>query len=255
MQQYLYILSNPSMHGLIKIGKTTTSPNQRMSELHSTGVPTPFVLELSVEVDDCHASERAAHSALAKYRVAENREFFRASVAKALQTILPVIGNYKIHEVQSSHGIESIERELNNRRIEAERLAEARRAEIRRREIEQQQARERRNKELEMAIATEHQKLQRLGPRPIKKELPGIGTALWFAYFPIPIGWMVWLGALRIFDSKGETVGLVCIILLIAGYFANKIQKGYEAEFDRLNSPFVPIDNRISELKSELEKL
>ena len=105
------------MPGLIKIGKTATSPNQRMSELHSTGVPTPFVLELSVKVDDCHASERAAHSALAKYRVANNREFFRASVAKALQAILPVIGQYKIHEAQSSHGIESIERELNHRKL------------------------------------------------------------------------------------------------------------------------------------------
>jgi T5orf172 domain len=128
VQKYLYILSNPSMPGLIKIGKTTTSPNQRMSELHSTGVPTPFVLELSVEVHDCHASERATHSALAKYRVANNREFFRTSVKAALEAMLPVIGEYKIHEVQSSHGVKEIERELHRRRLdalEAERRAEA----------------------------------------------------------------------------------------------------------------------------------
>lgn len=226
-----------------------------MSELQSTGVPTPFVLELSVEVDDCHASERTAHGALAKYRVADNREFFRTSVENALKTILPVIGQYKIHKVRHSHGIETIVRELNGRRLEAERVAEARRAEIRRRKLEEKERLDKRKNELEMSIKAENQKLQQFGPRPIRKELPGIGTALWLAFFPIPIGWMVWLGALRIFDSKGETVGLVCILLLIGGYIAHKIERDYDEEYDRLNAPFVPIDNRLYELKSELDKL
>jgi len=255
MQQYLYILSNPSMPGLIKIGKTTTSPNQRMSELYSTGVPTPFVLELSVEIDDCHASERAAHGALAKYRVADNREFFKTSVENALKSILPVIGQYKIHEVQHSHGIETIERELNRRKLEVERAAEARRAEIRRREIEEKQRLDKRKNELELSIEAENQKLQQLGLRPIKKKLPGIGTALWFAYCPIPVGWMVWLGALWIFYPNGKTMGLVCILLLIGGYIAHKISKDYDDEFNRLNSPFESIDNRLYKLKSELDKL
>jgi len=226
-----------------------------MSELHSTGVPTPFILEFSVEVDDCNASEKAAHCALAKYRVAENREFFRLPVAKTLREILPVIGRYEIHEVKSSHGIESIERELNNKRLEAERHEEARREEIRRRELEQQRTRERRRKELETAISAEHQKLQQLGSRAVRKELPGIGIFLAFAYMPMPMGWIVWLGALRIFDSKGQTVGVACILLLIMGYIANKIDNGYRDEYEKANIPFSPIDNRIVELKAELRKL
>ena len=75
MKQYIYILSNPSMPGLIKVGKTTTHPDQRMSELHSTGVPTPFVFEFSAEVEDCSVSERKAHAELVDYRVSKNREF------------------------------------------------------------------------------------------------------------------------------------------------------------------------------------
>jgi hypothetical protein len=111
------------MPGLIKIGKTTTSPNQRMSELHSTGVPTPFVLELSVEVDDCHASEQAAHSALAKYRVADNREFFRVSVGAAVEAILPVIGEYELVEFNRLNDLFApLVNKLNELRSELEKI-------------------------------------------------------------------------------------------------------------------------------------
>lgn len=39
----VYVLSNPAMPGLVKIGKTTRgSVDARLSELYSTGVPVPF---------------------------------------------------------------------------------------------------------------------------------------------------------------------------------------------------------------------
>lgn len=167
-------------------------------------MPTPFVLEFSAEVADCDASEKAAHHALQKYREAENREFFRVSVRMALQSILPVIGSYRIREVKSSHGIEAIEEELKNRRLEAERQAAAKRSEIRRRELERQHKKERRRKEIEAAITNEQRKLQQLGSRPIKKELPNLASILMLAYWPIPIGWITWLSALSILDPKGE---------------------------------------------------
>jgi hypothetical protein len=101
MPQYLYFLSNPSMPGLIKVGKTTTSPNRRMADLHSTGVPTPFVLEVGIEVADCHVAERDAHTAIGYARVAENREFFRIGIEETLQKILPRLGTYKVVEARS----------------------------------------------------------------------------------------------------------------------------------------------------------
>lgn len=93
-RQYLYICSNPSMPGLLKIGKTTKHPHQRIGELHTTGVPTPFEFEFSCVVADCSSSERLAHRALASFRVSLDREFFRISVKAALKKILPVIGAY-----------------------------------------------------------------------------------------------------------------------------------------------------------------
>lgn len=255
MPEYIYILSNPSMPGLVKIGKTTTSPQQRMAELSSTGVPTPFVLELSLEVDDCHASEYAAHVALEKYRVARNREFFRISVPEAISQILPVIGAYKIHIVQEAHGIVAIEEELNRRKAEAERLESDRRDAIRRRSIQERRILEKRKVEIEAAIRAQNFKLRQLGPRPQKKELPGIATFFWLAYMPVPIGWVAWLGALRIFDSDGQDMGLLCISLIIAGYIASHFEKDYEEDYSRLASPFAPIDNRLRELESELNSV
>jgi hypothetical protein len=94
--EYVYILSNPSMPGLVKVGKTTTAPSQRMRELHSTGVPTPFETELTVEVANCDASERAAHRPLDAHRVSANREFFKVSPRNAIEAILPILGEYKL---------------------------------------------------------------------------------------------------------------------------------------------------------------
>jgi hypothetical protein len=121
MNQYIYIFSNPSMPGIVKIGKTTASPDQRALELHTTGVPTPFVLELSVEVDDCTASERVVHLSLQSHRVANNREFFQISVAQAVEAVLSKVGYYKIHKLSASHGIRVLEEEIINRRQEKDR--------------------------------------------------------------------------------------------------------------------------------------
>jgi hypothetical protein len=112
MTGYIYILSNPSMPDLMKIGKTTTSPAQRIEELHSTGVPTPFELEFAAEVADCHACETAAHGVLDEHRVSTKREFFRVSVRRAIMEILPVLGDYTLFHVRASHGIDKIEADL-----------------------------------------------------------------------------------------------------------------------------------------------
>jgi hypothetical protein len=94
-RQYLYICSNPSMPGLLKIGKTTRDPHERSQALYSTGVPTPFFVEYSWEVTDCSACERLAHQALDSYRVTKKREFFRIPLKTAHRKILTIIGAYQ----------------------------------------------------------------------------------------------------------------------------------------------------------------
>ena len=81
MNGYIYILSNPSMPGILKIGKTERCPEERISELSSvTGIPTEFVLEYKVHVPDCDIAEKKVHEFLRTFRVSNNREFFKIGV-------------------------------------------------------------------------------------------------------------------------------------------------------------------------------
>ena len=55
---YLYILSNPSMPGLLKIGLTTRPVLDRVEELNAaTGVPTAFKIEAYFESSNPQAHE------------------------------------------------------------------------------------------------------------------------------------------------------------------------------------------------------
>lgn len=87
---FLYVLTNPTMPGLTKVGKTTREPDTRVTELSSpTGVPQPFSLVFQQPVADCHGAEAWVHSELERggYRLAQNREFFNAPLHVVVQIV------------------------------------------------------------------------------------------------------------------------------------------------------------------------
>jgi uncharacterized protein YeeX (DUF496 family) len=86
---YIYFAANASMPGLLKIGHSTDSPFERLRELRSTGVPTPFVLQACISVNDCSGAEKRIHEVLALSRCETDREFFSISVGSALTECLP----------------------------------------------------------------------------------------------------------------------------------------------------------------------
>ena len=76
----VYLLTNPYMPGLVKIGMTTRDYiDARMKELYTTGVPVPFECYFACVVNqkDCVDIEKALHKAFAPQRVNDNREFFK----------------------------------------------------------------------------------------------------------------------------------------------------------------------------------
>ena len=82
----VYLLTNPVMPGLVKIGMTAQEDiEKRMRELYTTGVPVPFECQFACKVKkgDCGKIEKALHTAFAPQRVNANREFFRIQVEQA----------------------------------------------------------------------------------------------------------------------------------------------------------------------------
>ncbi|MBO4560797.1 MAG: GIY-YIG nuclease family protein [Bacteroidaceae bacterium] len=89
-QGYVYVMINPSLPDMVKIGKTTKDPNERAKELSTaTGVPTPFVVVFYKPFTNCDAAELTIHNYLEDqgYRVSENREFFNIPVNDAINVV------------------------------------------------------------------------------------------------------------------------------------------------------------------------
>jgi len=81
----VYVLTNPAMPGLVKIGKTVKdSVEGRLNELYSTGVPVPFECAYAARVADESEVERAFHQAFGPYRINPKREFFEIEPEQAI---------------------------------------------------------------------------------------------------------------------------------------------------------------------------
>ncbi len=83
---YVYILENDLMPGLIKIGHTSKTPEERVKELSApTGVPTPFKVAFKLPSEKYKELEKEMHRKLSDYRVNSNREFFKYPVDQAIR--------------------------------------------------------------------------------------------------------------------------------------------------------------------------
>lgn len=86
---YVYILMNLSMPDLVKIGLTTRTLDERITELSgATGVPTPCILIYRRFFENCLVAENKMHSLLSDYRLSNNREFFKIPVYEAIDALI-----------------------------------------------------------------------------------------------------------------------------------------------------------------------
>tara|TARA_A100001011_G_scaffold335545_1_gene364540 strand:+ start:291 stop:884 length:594 start_codon:yes stop_codon:yes gene_type:complete len=72
----VYILTNQAMPGVIKIGITGGTVEDRMRSLYSTGVPLPFECYYALEVENTSDIEKKIHRGLDHCRLNDSREFF-----------------------------------------------------------------------------------------------------------------------------------------------------------------------------------
>ena len=83
MPDFIYILTNEAMPGLIKIGRTSSSVAQRMRELDGSGIPLPFQCYYAARVENALFVETRLHKSFGDFRVRANREFFRLDPFRA----------------------------------------------------------------------------------------------------------------------------------------------------------------------------
>ena len=77
MTNIIYILTNPVLPDLIKIGRTTNLEERMRSLSSHSGVPVPFECYYACEVKDAQDVERRLHGAFGDNRINPKREFFR----------------------------------------------------------------------------------------------------------------------------------------------------------------------------------
>lgn len=87
----VYIISNPSMPGLVKVGKTINLED-RLKSLYSSGVPLPFRCVYAKQVENYSDVERKLHKGLNSHRENSNREFFRIAEEEVINFLELVPG-------------------------------------------------------------------------------------------------------------------------------------------------------------------
>jgi hypothetical protein len=92
---WIYVLTNPTMPNLIKIGYTDKTPDKRAFQLsRSTGVPLKFNVAYAFKCFNAHALEIELHRYLKDYRINNDREFFQMKIDEAKEAIWLLGGRY-----------------------------------------------------------------------------------------------------------------------------------------------------------------
>jgi len=97
--EFVYVLVNKSIPGMVKIGMTVRDVDERAKEISgATGVPTPWVPVYSFQCFNSYKLEQEIHSYLDAIRVNANREMFAMSSTDAIKIVKQLGEKYTQYE-------------------------------------------------------------------------------------------------------------------------------------------------------------
>ena len=103
----VYVFTNPSMPGLIKIGKTRDL-DKRLADADKTFSASPFECPYAIEVDNYEYIEKSLHIMFGDMRERQNREFFRMSAEAAGEALGLIKGLddeiQRLHDIKTGKG-------------------------------------------------------------------------------------------------------------------------------------------------------
>jgi len=202
---FIYILSNPSMPNLYKVGFTTTSLKQRIQELNTTGVPRPFQAEKVFEIPESNlrAVEQLAHKKLKKKDLHHGKEFFEGSLHDCVSAVEDAI-----YEITKSESIDLIGHAKQRAAQEQRRKEdEKRRIELERKQLAELEER--------IRIANREVDKKRLDYIMHLKEEEKKSEALWVRFITLPFG-ILFFGAIGIaIMSEGGPLAWIGVPALV----------------------------------------
>lgn len=114
---FIYVLKNPSLKGMVKIGVTTKDPSKKCEELSSTSIiPTPFKVVYSQPSKNPFKVLNIVHTILDEFRVYKDSDFFNVDVEQTINLIQDIIKIfYNNYNVNSKGRYEAVGFGLENR--------------------------------------------------------------------------------------------------------------------------------------------
>jgi hypothetical protein len=102
---WVYIITNKSMPGLLKVGYSSKDPIIRAKELAQTGLAHPYIVQYDVLIKGPRDIEQQVHKVLHARR--EGKEWFRCSINEAVKVIRTLVAGKVLLENISHNATEN----------------------------------------------------------------------------------------------------------------------------------------------------
>jgi hypothetical protein len=105
----VYVLINPSLPSLVKIGYTERNVEKRIEELSNTSLPSEFILVYQVQTNSPREVESAIHRKLDSlgFRINTQREFFNAPIPLVIDSLIEICASEMVSVIESPLDLKS----------------------------------------------------------------------------------------------------------------------------------------------------
>lgn len=103
---FVYVMINPAIPNLVKIGRTTRAASARAKQLRGTAIPEDFIVVYDELVTDCESVEERIHQRFDDRRYRANREFFQISIREAVRGLIDESSGFIVPPIGTNSGVE-----------------------------------------------------------------------------------------------------------------------------------------------------